>query len=331
MNHNGDISLARQQIHAAAQAGADTVKFQSFSAEKLVVAGTPTAAYQKTNSGDTDQMAMLRRLELSEPMHRELAAFADSLGIEFMSTPFDEEAADMLVSLGVRRIKVPSGELTNHPLIAHVARKGLPLIISTGMATLEEVGDSLAVIERTRREVGLDGPLADALTLLHCTSNYPTELEDVNLRAIQTLGSTFGVPVGYSDHTNGILVAVAAAALGAHVVEKHFTTDRTLPGPDHQASIEPREFAEMVRQIRAVGRALGDGQKVPRASELPVRELVRRSIVAARDIPANRIITADDLALRRPGHGLPPAEILNVVGRRARITLVGGTLVSPGH
>lgn len=331
VNHNGEISLARTLVKAAAEAGADAVKFQSFSAEKLVVAGTPTAAYQQTNSGDTDQAAMLRRLELSEAMHQELAEYARRMGVEFMSTPFDESAADMLVGLGVHRLKIPSGELTNHPLIAHVARKGLNLILSTGMATLAEVGDALAVIERTRLECGFSGSLADSLTLLHCTSNYPTALEDVNLRAMQTMGAEFGVPVGYSDHTEGILVAVAAAALGARIVEKHFTTNRNLPGPDHQASLEPLEFAEMVRQIRAVGRALGDGLKAPRDSEMPVRALVRRSVVAACDIPTGRIITADDLTLRRPGHGLPPADFARVVGRRALMELPCGTLIELSH
>lgn len=326
VNHNGSVELAKKLVNAAAQAGADAAKFQTFSARKLVRPNTRTAAYQRTNAGETDQLNMLEKLELSEAAHAELASHCAAVGIEFMSTPFDEGSADLLVRLGVQRLKIPSGELTNHPLLTHLARKNLPLILSTGMATLAEVAEAVQVIDQSR--TSRQPPLAEILTLLHCTSNYPTAIEDVNLGAMGTLRDFLQLPVGYSDHTSGTLIPVAAVALGARVIEKHFTLDRQLAGPDHLASIEPKDFAAMTDQIRTIERSLGDGVKVPRESEIAVRDLVRRSIVTARNLPAGTLIGSADLSLLRPGTGLAPREMAKVIGRRTRESIPEGTLLS---
>lgn len=322
VNHNGDMALALELVDRAAQAGADAVKFQTFRADTLVTREAPTVEYQRRHTGAPDQLGMLRALELSEEAHHALAERCAARGIEFMSTAFDIDSARLLVSLGIRRIKVPSGELTNHPLLRELAAFGLPMIVSTGMATLPEVGEAVKVIRDATS--GAELPL----TLLHCTSNYPTAPEDVNLRAMRTLGDEFGVPVGYSDHTSGITVPIAAAALGATVIEKHFTLDRTMPGPDHQASLEPAELADMVRAIREVGRALGSGDKAPRPAEADVRDAVRRSVVLRRALPAGARIERDDLVLLRPGTGLPPADVDRVVGMRVRQALPDGHLLA---
>lgn len=328
VNHNGSEELAHGLVEAAAAAGADAVKFQTFSAEQLVRRGTETAAYQRSNAGETDQFAMLRRLELAPEALGRLKARADALGIEFMSTPFDVGAARLLVGLGMRRIKVPSGEITNLPLLEQLAEFGLPLVVSTGMADIAEVGEAVSAMGAARERAGCVTPLTEWLTLLHCTSNYPTRAEDVNLRAMLTLRERFQVPVGYSDHTEGAAIAVAAVALGASVVEKHFTLDRALPGPDHRASLAPGELAAMVREIRAVELGLGDGVKAPRPAELPVRDLVRRSVTLTRAVRRGERIDAADLALLRPGGGIPPKDLARVAGQRAaRDLAAGSTLV----
>jgi len=327
VNHNGDRRLALELIDAAAQAGADAVKFQSFRADKLVRTGTPTTTYQKDNSGETDQLAMLRKLELTPAVFRELAARCLEKGIEFMSTPFDQESLELLLDLGMRRIKIPSGELTNHPFLTQLAGTGRPLILSTGMATIEEVSEAVSAIAESLPPQMSADRLANALTLLHCTSNYPTSPGDVNLRAILTLRERFGLPTGFSDHTNGIIASVAATAMGATVIEKHFTLSQALPGPDHPMSLEPAEFAEMIASIRLVNRMSGDGVKAPRKSELAVRDLVRRSVVAARDIPADCIVGTADFTFLRPGTGLAPRELSAIVGRRTRQLIAKGTLV----
>jgi N,N'-diacetyllegionaminate synthase len=325
VNHNGDPARARALVEAARQAGADAVKFQTFSAEGLVRRGTPTADYQRRQTGEGDQYTMLKALELPRAVYPDLVACCRALEIEFMSSPFDEESAEFLVRLGMRRIKAPSGELTNLPFLGYLTAFGLPMILSTGMGSLEEVGEAVATIAHVRQEKGLREPLAERLTLLHCTSNYPAAVQDVNLRAMQTLAAEFGVPVGYSDHTAGSAIAVGAVALGAVVVEKHFTLDRTLPGPDHQASLEPAELARMIADIRACEEALGDGQKVPRPREIGVRDVVRRSVTLVRDVAAGQVLARDDLALLRPGDGIPPKDLARVLGRRARRALVAGT------
>lgn len=325
VNHNGSDALALQLVETAARCGADAVKFQTFSADKLVRPGAEKAEYQKRQTGEGDQYAMLKALEMSPELHRRLYARCSELGIEFMSTPFDEDAADFLLQLGMRRIKVPSGEITNTPFLEFLAAKDVPLIVSTGMASLEEIEEAVRVIAATRERLGLAAPLAEVVTILHCTSNYPAAFGDVNLRAMDTIARATGLPVGYSDHTLGLAVSTAAVALGARVIEKHFTLDRQLPGPDHAASLEPGELAALVGQIRAVEQALGSAAKQPTDSELPVRALVRRSVTAVRAIAEGAVVQAADLALQRPGTGIPPREAQQVPGKRARRAIPAGT------
>lgn len=327
VNHNGSEELALQLVEVAAKAGADAVKFQTFKAESLVAQGTATAEYQKQQTGCDDQFAMLKGLEMSVQMHEKVLARCEALGIEFMSTPFDLDAADFLIGLGMTRLKVPSGELTNLPFIRRLAAFNQPMILSTGMATLEEVGDAIKAIRTVRQAEGFSEPLERMLTILHCTSNYPAKDADVNLRAMQTLADTYQLPVGYSDHTSGIVVSVAAVAMGAQVIEKHFTLDVNLPGPDHKASLTPEELTQMVADIRRIEACLGDGIKAPQAAELPVRELVRRSLVLVEDKPAGAVLSEQDFVLLRPGSGIAPKEIENVVGRSLRVAKKAGSVL----
>jgi N,N'-diacetyllegionaminate synthase len=320
VNHNGSVDLAHQLIDAAADAAADAVKFQTFDPESLTTAAAPKSVYQEraTGSGES-QLDMLRRLALTRDCYPGLIEHCRRRGIRFLSTPFDEASADFLEALGMENYKIPSGEITNLPFLAYVARKGRPLIMSTGMADLEEVGVAVEVL----RMAG-----AADITLLHCTTDYPTAPVDANLLAMVTMRSAFCLPVGYSDHTMGIEITLAAVALGAVVIEKHFTLDRSMSGPDHQASLEPSELARMVQGIRIVEASLGDGHKVPRVSELPNRIVARKSLVAARDIRGDKVIEAEDLAARRPGSGLAPTMMRDVVGRRARSMIPAGTLIN---
>lgn len=328
VNHNGNDELALRLVDTAHQCGADAVKFQTFSAEKLVRKGAEKAEYQKRETGNGDQYSMLKNLEMSEALHRKLIARCDELGIEFMSTPFDEDAADFLVALGMKHIKVASGEITNHPFIAHLASKNVPMILSTGMATMDDIAEAVEVVRAERSARQFAAPLESMLTILHCTSNYPAAFADVNLRAMATIEAATGLPTGYSDHSSGTTVSVAAVALGARVIEKHFTLDRNMPGPDHKASLEPDELTDLIRRVREVEVALGSAVKQPTASELPVRELVRRSVTLVADVAEGAIVTAEHLALMRPGNGIPPKELASVVGRRAAKTMSAGrTLV----
>lgn len=315
VNHNGDDDLALRLVDIAADAGADAVKFQTFHADKLVQVGTPTAEYQARQTGELEQFSMLKRLEMSEALHRRLIAHCSVRGIEFMSTPFDLEAADFLVSLGMRRIKIPSGELTNLPFLKHLASLGHPLILSTGMGDMAEVEAAVAVIRAASKRTMEPLQLMQQLTILHCTSNYPAAAEDVNLLAMRSIAERTSLPVGYSDHTSGGAVAIAAVALGATVLEKHFTLDRNLPGPDHKASLEPGELAAMIADIRSVESSLGDGIKRPRPAELPVRALVRRSLATRADLPAGHRLQAQDITFLRPASGLAPAEFEHVLGQ----------------
>ena len=324
VNHNGDEALALKLVETAKDCGADAVKFQTFDADKLVRPGADKAEYQKRQTGAGDQHAMLKALELSREAHRRVFQRCTELGIEFMSTPFDEEAADFLLQLGMRRIKVPSGEITNTPFLEFLAAKGVPLIVSTGMASLEEIEEAVRVIEATRRRHGHGAAMADAVTILHCTSNYPAAFGDVNLRAMATIAQATGLPVGYSDHTLGIAVSTAAVALGATVIEKHFTVDKSLPGPDHAASVSPEELAVLIGQIRAVDVALGSPEKGPTATELPIRALVRRSVTTRRPLRAGQHIEAQDLCLLRPGDGIPPGELTGVIGTCPRQDIEAG-------
>ena len=328
VNHNGSEKLALQLVETAAKAGADAVKFQTFKAETLVAKGTATAEYQRQQTGSDDQYAMLKKLELSESLHRKLIAHCQKYNIEFMSTPFDIGAAKFLHELGTERLKVPSGELTNLPFIRELAAFDKPMILSTGMASLDEVKEAVSAIREERKERGFSEHMEDFLTVLHCTSNYPARVEDVNLKAMQTMAIELELPVGYSDHTDGIFVSVAAVALGAKVIEKHFTLDRSFPGPDQQASLEPEELELMIQQIRQIEASLGDGVKAPRASELPIRDLVRRSVTLLSDKAAGEVIYAADLVLLRPGTGIPPKQLQQVIGRRLKAFQKAGTALA---
>ena len=310
VNHNGSLDLAKKLIEAGAKAGADAVKFQTFSAEKLVTATSRKAAYQEKNEPDKDetQFEMLKRLELTEEELRACKAHCDQEGILFLSTPFDEESALLLKQVGVNGFKISSGDLTNLPFLKFLAKQGLPLILSTGMGNLIEVAEAVEAIEQAG---------APHLALLHCVSNYPAMPEDCNLSAIDTMARSFGVTVGWSDHTLGDAVSIAAVARGAEIIEKHYTLDKTLPGPDHAASLSPIELSEMISKIRAVESALGDGIKRPRPSEMDTISVARRSLVATGDINPGEKIEADMLACKRPGTGIAPKYIDHVIGRVA--------------
>jgi N,N'-diacetyllegionaminate synthase len=311
VNHNGDLALARKLIEAAAAAGADRVKFQTFSADRLVTTEARKADYQiqAADAGES-QHAMLRRLELTPDMHDELIGHCRSKGIEFFSTGFDVDSVDLLVRLGLGSFKIPSGEITNLPYLRHVGGYGKPVLLSTGMASLGEIEAALMAIEQA-------GTPRSQITVLHCTTEYPAPMAEVNLRAMLTIRDAFGVAVGYSDHTRGIEVAIAAVALGASVIEKHFTLDRNLPGPDHKASLEPDELKAMVAAIRNVEQALGVGTKFATPSELKNRPIGRKSIVAARAIEAGEILSVDNLTAKRPGTGISPMRWDELVGRKA--------------
>jgi N,N'-diacetyllegionaminate synthase len=320
VNHNGRLDLALRLVDAAADAGANAVKFQTFRAEKIATRSAPKAEYQTRTTGAAEsQFEMLRKLELSAADHEVLAARCAERGVTFLSSPFDEESADLLEALDVPAFKVPSGELTNLPFLQYLARKRRPLIVSTGMATLAEVEAAVAAV----RSAG-----GDRLALLQCVSNYPAAASDVNLRAMNTMAAAFGVPAGYSDHSTGNEVALAAVALGACIVEKHFTLDRSLPGPDHQASAEPAEFAALVAGIRIVEAALGDGDKRPAASERETARVARRSLVAAETIPQGSRLTVEMVTARRPGTGLPVDRLGELLGRRAVGEVPAGTLLT---
>lgn len=319
VNHNGKLDMAKRLVEVAAEAGADAIKFQTFKAEKVVSLSAPKAAYQKDTTDPTEsQLDMVRSLELSYEAFREIKDYCDQKGILFMSTPFDEDSADFLESLNVPVFKIPSGEITNHPLIEYIARKGKPIIMSTGMSYLSEVDKAVRLIQ---------GVGNNQLVLLHCVSNYPANLIDVNLRAMQTLQIAFQVPVGYSDHTLGIEAALAAVALGACVIEKHFTLDKQLPGPDHKASLKPEELRAMVSGIRKVEQAMGDGRKVPARSEEDTRHVARRSLALKENVFEEEVIQAEMLTALRPADGIPPNLFSLVVGRKAAHPLKAGTIL----
>ncbi|MBN1876997.1 MAG: N-acetylneuraminate synthase [Anaerolineae bacterium] len=320
VNHNGNPEMARQLIDAAAEAGADAIKFQTFHAEKLISRQARKADYQVATTGDDQsQLEMVKRLELAEVVQRDLQCYAQKRNLLFISTPFDEESADFLNTLDVPLFKIGSGELTNWPFLQHLACKGKPLILSTGMSYLSEVDEAVRVIYAAGNT---------QLALLHCVSNYPANPADVNLRAMETLRAAFDVPVGYSDHTLGIEVALAAVARGACILEKHFTLDRSLPGPDHRASLNPSELHALVRGIRTVESALGSGRKQPAPSEADTTSVARRSIVAARDIAAGTRLTRDLLVIKRPGDGLPASMLGYLVGRITRHPIPADSLIT---
>ena len=311
VNHNGDIDMAKKLIDVAAEAGADFIKFQTFSADRLVTHTAMKADYQiKTTERNESQLEMLRRLELTPAMHKELIAHCALRNISFFSTGFDIESVDLLVSLGQNQFKIPSGEITNLPYLRHIGQLGKPIIISTGMATLGEIEAAIEVLEQS-------GTSRANLTVLHCTTEYPTPMVDVNLRAMQSIHTAFGVEVGYSDHTQGFEVAIAAVALGASVIEKHFTLDCNLPGPDHKASLEPHELKAMVAAIRNIEIALGDGIKRLTPCETKNKPIARKSLVALRAIKAGEFFTEHNITAKRPGTGISPMQWDNVIGRKA--------------
>ena len=309
VNHNGSVELAMELAAAAKEAGADAVKYQTFRAEKLVGAAAEQATYQKENMGDVgSQRAMLERLELTQEEFRQLKAYCDEIGITFLSTAFEEDSLDFLEELDLPVLKIPSGEITNLPLLEQAAATGKPLLVSTGMCRMDEVEDAVTVL----RSNG-----AGEICLLHCTTAYPAPVDGVNLRAMVSMADRFGTAVGYSDHTEGITVPIAAVALGARVIEKHFTLDKAMEGPDHKASLNPKELTAMVKAVRQAEVALGDGAKVPTAAETENRAVARKSIVAAMPIRKGDLFTAENLTVKRPGDGLSPMRWYELLGQRA--------------
>lgn len=333
VNHNGELDIALRLVDAAADAGADCVKFQTFQADRLASAMAPKAAYQQATTGAEDsQLEMLKRLELSRSAHLKLMERCKERGLVFLSTPFDHLSLSFLVDdLRLQSIKLGSGELTNAPLLYAAGRTGKDLLVSTGMGTLAETEEALGAIacgalarapSRAAFAAALESAegkelIARRVALLHCVTEYPSPVEESNLRAMETLRGAFGLRVGYSDHTSGVAVAIAAAALGAEVIEKHLTLDRTLPGPDHRASLEPGELRDLVLAIRQVEAALGDGVKAPRPSEMKNITVARKSLVAACAIKEGEPFTTENLTTKRPGNGRSPFELWDLLGKPA--------------
>ena len=322
VNHNGSLEMAFELIDAASDAGADVVKFQTFKAENLVTQSAAKADYQL---GTTDvketQFEIIKKLELSYDMHLKLISKCKEKGIRFSSTGFDTSSVDVLIELGVDFLKVPSGEITNLPYLRHVGTKGLPIILSTGMCTMQEVANALEILEKA-------GARKHDITVLHCNTEYPTPMEDVNLRTMISMESELGLKVGYSDHTLGIEVPIAAVAMGATVIEKHYTLDRTMEGPDHAASLEPLELKQMVKGIRNIEKAMGDGVKKPSNSEVKNISIVRKSIVASKEIKLGDEFTSDNLGVKRPGTGISPMQWDEVVGKVASKDFQADELIS---
>lgn len=313
VNHNGDVDLAHRLVDAAAAAGADVVKFQCFQTDQLTTRAAPKAAYQRATTGDGGQEAMLRALELPAEAHAQLMAHCQARGVLYLCTPYDDESADMLAGLGVCGYKVASTDANNTPFLARLAAKGLPVILSTGMCDLGDIESAMAALRGAGNGVGI--------ALLHCLAQYPAPVEQLNLRAMATLERAFGAPVGFSDHSVGVGAAPWAAALGAAIIEKHFTLDRTMPGPDHRASVEPKELEAMIAEIRQIEAALGDGVKRVAPAEADNREVMRKSLTLRRPVAAGQTIAADNLTAKRPGGGLPPSWRERTIGRRAAVDI----------
>ncbi len=320
VNHNGDLEIAKQLIEVAANAGADIVKFQTFKAENLVSKAAKKAAYQQRNmnsetvdnqinSQDDSQLAMLKKLELSQAMHAELITHCEKCNIKFLSTAFDLESLQFLCDLGLDIFKIPSGEITNLPYLQHIGSFGKKIILSTGMATLQEIEEALTVLQKA-------GAAKETITVLHCTTEYPTPMDEVNLNAMLTIKNTFGVAIGYSDHTEGIEIATAAVALGATIIEKHFTLDKNMSGPDHKASLEPQELKAMVQAIRNIEQAMGNGTKQPSPSEQKNIAIARKSIHLQTNLAKGHILTATDLIMKRPATGISPMEMEKIIGKK---------------
>lgn len=319
VNHNGNMDLVKKLIDEASNAGVDAIKFQKFKTEALVTKNAPKAKYQEVTTDKSEsQYDMLKRLELTEDNLRELYSYATSKGIEAFATPFDDESVDFLYDLGVKAYKVGSGDITNIPMLKKMAKKGLPIILSAGMSTLGEIEDALEAIRMEGNE---------NIILMHCTSNYPTNEEDVNLRAMNTMMTAFQLPTGYSDHTMGTSISIAAVAMGAVIIEKHFTLDRNLAGPDHKASLEPQELKELVTGIRNVEKALGSPIKRPNKSEMDVKHVAQKSVVATQDIKKGDVITREMLTVKRPGGGIKPKYLELIVGRKAAVDIPQDTII----
>lgn len=347
VNHNGDEKLAFALVDAAHKAGVDVVKFQTFKANKLVTEYAKQAEYQASNTGRSEsQLAMLSRLELSYEAHKRLVAYCKDLGIEFLSTAFDSESLDFLVNnLKLTTLKIPSGELTNAPFVLAHAKTRCKLIVSTGMATLAEIEQALGVIafglindvtvepspsafESAYASKEGQQLLKQYVTILHCTTEYPAPVNEINLKAMNAIGSAFGLAVGYSDHTQGIVIPITAVALGAKIIEKHFTLDRNMEGPDHQASLEPDELSEMVSAIRKVEIAMGSGVKIPQESELKNKAIARKSLVASQNIGIGELFTSDNLAVKRPGDGMSPYKYWSLLGKSSQKKYSIGDLIN---
>lgn len=312
VNHNGSVELAKKLIDVASKAGADAVKFQTFKAEKLVSKNADKAAYQKeTTDSQESQFDMIKKLELDLQTHQELLAYCKTKNIMFLSTPFDHESIELLDNLGLKIFKVPSGEITNLPYLRKIGELNKQVILSTGMADMGEIEDALNILIDA-------GTSKNNITILHANTMYPTPMEDVNLKAMLTIGNTFDIAYGYSDHTLGIEIDIAAVAMGASVIEKHFTLDKTMEGPDHKASLEPNELCAMVKGIRNIELALGDGVKKPSKSEMPNMEVARKSIVAAQDIQKGELFTEKNLTVKRPGNGISPMQWDRIIGTQAQ-------------
>jgi N,N'-diacetyllegionaminate synthase len=323
VNHNGDVDIAKKMIDGAKEAGADAVKFQTFVAEKMVTINAPKADYQKQNTGYRgSQLEMLRNLQLTNNDFNELYLYTKNKSIIFMSTPFDNDSADLLESIGMDIFKIASGEITNKPFLQHIAMKGKPIILSTGMSYLQEVEQAVNLIKAVYKKIGfkaqlLNYPFTDSPVLLQCVSAYPTVFSDVNLKAMKTMQDAFSLPIGFSDHTPGIEVSIAAVALGASIIEKHFTLDKTMKGPDHMVSLNIEELKTMIKAIRNVEVALGDGVKKPSLSEYNNRDIVRRSLVAIKSIKKGEILSSENIGIKRPGKGMSPMEWDNIIGKKA--------------
>jgi N,N'-diacetyllegionaminate synthase len=309
VNHNGSIDLAKRLIDKAAWSGVDAVKFQTFTADKLVTKTAKKADYQNKTTSEKSQYEMLKRLELNTEDFQILKDYCDQKGIKFMSSPFDLDSIDLLNDIGLDIWKIPSGEITNYPYLKKIAELKQEIIMSTGMANLSEVESALDLL----KENG-----AEDITVLHCNTEYPTPMEDVNLKAMLTIKEAFKVDIGYSDHTKGIEIPTAAVALGAEVIEKHFTLDNSMKGPDHKASLEPEELKNMVDAIRNIEKALGNGIKKPSSSESKNKNIARKSIVAAKDIKKGELLTEDNLTIKRPGNGINPMQWPNILGKKAK-------------
>ncbi|MBE7411818.1 MAG: N-acetylneuraminate synthase [Leptospiraceae bacterium] len=311
VNHNGSLDIAKKLVDAASEAGANAVKFQTFKANHLVSKNAEKADYQKqTTKSSESQYEMIKKLELTEDAHKELIAYCKQKNIEFLSTPFDHESINLLHELGLATFKIPSGEITNLPYLEHIGRYNKNIILSTGMATLGEIESAIDVLAHAGTE-------REKISVLHANTEYPTPMHDVNLRAMQTIGAAFGLPYGYSDHTLGIEVPIAAVAMGATIIEKHFTLDKNLPGPDHKASLEPQELVAMVKAIRNIEKALGSAIKQPSPSEAKNKPIARKSLVAKTAIKKGEIFSEQNLTVKRPGHGISPMRWHEYIGKQA--------------